>query len=398
MNTASESKIYYIDPYKTALSTSVTANKSNKKGTWYQFEKTIFYPEGGGQAADKGWVNDNNVLDVQKVNDDVWHLVAAQLDKDVELKLNWDYRYMNMCQHTGQHILSAIFYKQFNFDTLSVHLGKWDTLIELATTQISTEQLAEAEYLANDMIRHNLQVNAILVTKEEIQQYSIRRDVKYTEQPIRLICVGDFDCTGCGGIHVKSSGEVGLIKILKTEKIRNVVRVHSKIGQAAYQYFAQLHENTRQMNAAMSCSVEDIPDRISTLITENKELTKNLRILSEKWLDAYAGQLDSDELIGLFTLSDMSVEQLSRISLTWVELHNKPCFMSSERGGKRYFVLRCLKDKKKNAKHFIENSAQDFSIRGGGSQDFAQGIINLSKIDEAYIRNLKIALTKYFTN
>ena len=398
MSSPFESKIYYLNPYRRELSTYVSEVISEENGFWHKFEKTIFYPEGGGQSADKGWVNDNTVFDVQQKEGNVWHLLADKVSGNVNLSLDWKYRYENMRQHTGQHLLSAIFKNSFNIDTVSVHLGDQDTLIELSSTQISHDQLQKAEDVANEMIRQNIPINIQWISQNELKDYRIRRDIDNSLQPIRLVFIGDYDCTGCGGTHVKSTGEIGLIKIFKVEKIRKRIRIHSKIGEAAYRYFIHLVYKTQQISDLLSSNIDDIPERITALMNENKELTKSLKNAIEKWLELLAKQLSTSDVVGVFTLPDMNIEQLSRISLYWMERNEQPCFLSSEKEGKRPFVLRCLKNSEKGGRQFLSQYAQDFHLRGGGDQEFVQGVIEHEELGEHYFRSLRATLIDYFDN
>jgi len=207
-------KVFHIDPYQTELNTTVESSRSDERGTWFSFQETLFYPQGGGQSSDKGWVASSEVLDVQSSEGEVWHLLSNSVPDQVNMKLDWDHRYSNMLQHTGQHILSACFKDIFNLDTVSVHLGRDITMIELKTPSIEDDVLLKTEKSANQMIHDNLPVKSIIADRHSLDNYNLRRSIKTNDEAVRLIQIGNIDCVGCGGTHVRSTGEVGLIKIL----------------------------------------------------------------------------------------------------------------------------------------------------------------------------------------
>jgi alanyl-tRNA synthetase len=391
-----EKVLYFSEPYLHELNTRVTDQKQEAQGIWFAFEQTIFYPQGGGQSADRGWINGLAVLDVQKEEETVWHLLSGKIAPAAEMKIDWDYRYNNMRQHTGQHILSASFSHLFNFATASVHLGSEDTLIELHTSSISQDQLWTAEEHANGIIHQNLPVKQAWVYRTELQQYNLRRDIKVEEDPVRIIQIGDHDCTGCGGTHVHATGEVGLIKIIGTEKIRKHIRVQSKIGTSAYRYYNRLNNTARQVCTLLSMELDDLAPRIQMLLDEQRDLKRQIKAITEKWLYELAKDLLPVDRFGLFSMTDLTSEHLNKISEFWLEKNNQPCLMLSSSDDRIYFVMRTPRTLKSSARAFIQESGKDLQLKGGGSEDFVQGIITRPYCDQEYLAALEKSLTHYF--
>jgi alanyl-tRNA synthetase len=381
-------KIYYTDPYLTKIQTKVDASKSENQNTWYTFKETIFYPQGGGQESDSGWINDQVVEDVQSSNGEVWHLLKATLTNPVKMRLDWDKRYSNMRQHTGQHILSACLKKVADLDTLSVHLGREITLIEFDTDQVTDKILEESETLANQIIREHLPVRSTWPDRKELNTIPLRRKIKSEDTNIRLVHVGEFDCVGCGGIHVHSTAEVGLIKIIGAEKIRNHIRIKIKIGDSAYRYYRQLHRVLHNVTARFTCSIEDLPDRIDTLLTENRELSRSKKKISEQWLSEYAHNLTDSGYNGCFYLSGLSKENLKFISGVWVKIHQKSCLFISDEDNRTSFFLRIHGNQDKNAQDFVKRNSKFFDLRGGGDKEFAIGDIANNDINDTLIKSL----------
>ena len=390
-------KVFDSDPYLTELITTVTSSRSDERGDWYTFQETLFYPEGGGQSADRGQVNSTDIIDVQSIDDEVWHLVKDSLTDEVSLQLDWNHRYTNMQQHTGQHILSACFKEYHNLDTLSVHLGTDITMIELDTASIEEKVLKDAEERANQMIRDNLSVQAIVVDRNNLEEYNLRRTIKTNDNQVRLIKIGEIDCVGCGGTHVRSTGEVGLIKILGSEKIRGHSRIKIKIGANAYQYFYELHQTLHQVSSSLTTSVADLPEKIESMITEKKELINDKKRITELWLAGYASHLGNDKSCGCFALKDLNKDHLKILSEHYLKNYHFPCLFLSEEGGKIHFYIRIPGDMNKNAQDFIQQEKSSYNLKGGGGKDFAVGQMDVSGDSDISFEQFFHSFREFFT-
>jgi alanyl-tRNA synthetase len=389
--------LYLSEPYLQELQATVTDQKQDERGNWYAFQQTIFYPRGGGQSADRGWINGLQVLDVQKDGDTVWHLLAEKLPLTVEMKLDWPYRYDNMRQHSGQHVLSASFSRLFKLETVSVHLGSENTLIELNAPHIADEQLRAAEKHANDIVAQNLPVKQMWIYRADLTQYNLRRDIKVEDDPIRIVQIGEHDCTGCGGIHVRYTAEIGLIKIINTEKIRKHIRVQTKIGRPAYEYYDRLNDHTQRLCTLLSMEVSDLPARVQTLLSEQRELHRQLKDMTEKWLIAYCGELNSNGPVGFFLLADLSSEQANKLSGYWLDKYKKPCFISSGRPPQVNFTMRSAAGQTQNVLGFLKQCGPELALKGGGSPEFVQGVIGSPAADADYYSRLQKEFEHYFS-
>ncbi len=391
-------KIYLSDSYKILHDTHVLDQRHENGVVWARFSETIFYPEGGGQAPDKGSVNRLPVNDVQLIENQVWHQISRQLPEKVTLKIDWNRRYANMQQHTGQHIISACFANDLKIDTVSVHLGTCDTMIELDTPLLQDKQLALAQDRANEIIRSAYPVSANAVSRDNLDKYPIRRDVKYDGEMVRLVFIGDFDCTGCGGTHVRNTAEVGLIKIMAVEKIRKHVRISARIGHHAYVYLDEMDRVIKSLTNQLSSSVADLPPKIKSLTDELKRVKQDYHKLSEKWLDLIADGLAVRDNIGFFELPDLTISDLQYISAVWVDRNNLPCyFVAPGKMEHTYnFVLRMPSEWSVDGTMLIRDISDKFGLRGGGKKDFVTGIMRPAKWDERSKSDLREELISFF--
>jgi alanyl-tRNA synthetase len=378
-------KLYYQDVYQKVSRTKITSEKEDERGWWYTFAETIFYPEGGGQDADSGWINHKRILDVQSQGGEIWHLLPERIVSPAEMQLDWARRYENMQQHTGQHILSACFKERHNLDTVAVHLGHEITMIELQASTLDETILRDTEWAANEIIRSGQAVKSAWITHDKLDPKNLRRPIKTADDDIRLIHIGEIDCVGCGGTHVRSTAEVGLIKIVGTEKIRNHIRVQIKIGQSAYQYYDQLHHVLQRISNRLTTSISDLPDRIETLILDNKELGRKLNKVSDLWMMAFAETLPEGKYDGCYLLKDLSAGQLKTLSEHWLKKFNRPCFFISQERQRTYFFLRVPDQSRLNLQEFLRKNRSKFSLKGGGNEKFANGQIDRSGLGEDQI-------------
>ena len=164
-------KIYWENPYITNINASVT-EKYLKDGKCYlKLDKTIFYPNfSGGQPRDYGYINDIEVIDVYEDDTDIVHVLNKNIDNlDVKLSIDFERRFDHMQQHTSQHILSAAFYKIFNWQTESFHMGNKYSTIDLSTKDISENEIEKTEILANKIIQSNFKVSSYFVEKDDLK-------------------------------------------------------------------------------------------------------------------------------------------------------------------------------------------------------------------------------------
>jgi len=277
-------KLYYDDPYKYDFKARILSSTSKDNRIGIILDSTYFYPEGGGQPADLGWLNNVRVLDVQKQGDDVIHFLEKPIaDKIVTGKIDRNHRLDFMQQHTGQHILSQSLLRIGNYNTVSVHLGENYISIEIDATSISDEVLSEAEELANVIVNKNVPIKIHWIDAKDVDQFNIRRPPPEVKK-IRIIEVEDFDFAACGGLHVARSGEIGLIKITGVEKIRGRLRIHALVGKRALQDYDKKNKLVQALSQSLTCGEDYILDRVRELEEQQREMKRDLNRLQSEMM------------------------------------------------------------------------------------------------------------------
>lgn len=228
-------KIYYEDQYKKEFVAEVEAIEEIDDKYHVKLNETAFFPGGGGQQNDLGFIEKIPVVDVYEKNGEVYHVLEKKLIKihRVKCSIDWARRLDGMQHHLGQHVLSGCFYQLFNANTVSVHVGK-----EIATVDIqgilTEEQIRQAEIKANDCIRENIKVEMLTPTKSELKKIKIRRDLPNTNEEIRIVKIGDLDINACCGVHPSSTLDLGIIKIKKWQKHKGNTRIEYLVGNRAF--------------------------------------------------------------------------------------------------------------------------------------------------------------------
>lgn len=283
---------YYTDAYTREFPARVVDTPLVGDRPAAILDQTFFYPTSGGQPHDTGRLGAAAVVDVavREADGAVLHLLDAPLDGGpVEGRIDWSRRFDHMQQHTGQHILSQAFLRITGAPTIGFHLGADAVSIDLGITDLGEAGAADAEALANDIVTANASVRAWFPSAEELSTLTLRKAPE-VDGPLRLVAVGDFDLSACGGTHVASTGEIGLISILRTERMKRGVRIEFLCGGRARADYARKHRVVRELASTLTCSPLELPASVSHLQGALLETRRELATLKERELDAEAAR------------------------------------------------------------------------------------------------------------
>lgn len=287
-------RLYYDDPYQTRFSAQVI------ESFWFDgrpaviLDRSAFYPTGGGQPHDTGRLNGIGVVDVVARDDDgaVVHILEAPLadGQVVEGEVDWARRFDLMQQHTGQHILSAAFVRHLGANTVAFHLAEDYTSIDLDRAPLSAEELSAVEALANTVVLEDRPVVSRWVSDAEVPALSLRKPLAH-EGPVRTVEVVGWDCSACGGTHVRATGEVGPIKIIRSERRGAETRVEFLCGERALADYRAKHDLVTNLAREFSVGYWELPDVVHRLADELKATRREVQRLRNALLDAEADAL-----------------------------------------------------------------------------------------------------------
>ncbi len=273
-------RLYYTDSYLREFTARV--QERSPDGATIVLDRTAFYPASGGQPCDAGAIQSLPVIDVADTDDGrVIHTLSAPLPAaagdEVAATIDWTRRFDHMQQHSGQHLLSAVFEELFALRTVSFHLGAESATIDLEGGPVDAARVLAAERRANGIVFEN---RPVTVQFEDARQARGLRKPSDREGEIRIVTIADCDRSACGGTHVRSTGEIGPILVRKLEKIRQSVRVEFVCGTRAVARARADYEALNQVAQLFSAPLDEAPAMAAALLESARAAEKEQRRLA----------------------------------------------------------------------------------------------------------------------
>ncbi len=367
-------KLYYEDCRLSEFTAAVVSCEETAKGFEVELDQTAFYPEGGGQAADKGTLNGISVLHVREEGERVLHLLAKPLSGIVAGVVDIDSRFDLQQQHTGEHILSGLIHDRWGWHNSGFHMGA-DTITVDFDGPIPGEALPELERLCNEAVYRNLPLKIWTPSPEELPSvfYRTKRELPW---PVRIVQVPGYDSCACCGIHVERTGEVGLVKLLSMVKFRTGVRIEMLCGRRALSYLSRSHEQNRLVSHAFSAKIFDTGEaanRMNELLEEQKRRISQLedQIFTNI---AISCKGKGDVLLLPDGLDSVGVRRLAD-ALARLCGGTAAVFSGDEEHGYSY----CLMAPGGDLRGFNKIMVSALNGRGGGKPEFQMGTVKCRK-------------------
>ena len=224
-------RLYYNDSYLTRFEAQILEVKPAGPGFHVYLDRTAFYPTSGGQPNDVGGIASTAVLDVVDEGDRIAHVADSEVPPGpASCQIDWARRFDHMQQHTGQHLLSAVFVELLGCPTVSFHLGSETSTIDLAAPEITATQIEAAETRANALGFENRPVAVRFYSPEEAVSIGLRKPSDRTDET-RVIEIEGIDRSACGGTHVRATGEIGPILIRRLDRVRQNRSEERRVGK-----------------------------------------------------------------------------------------------------------------------------------------------------------------------
>lgn len=367
-------KLYYIDSHMMAFTAKVIACEQVKDRYEVILDRTAFFPEGGGQAGDSGFIGEVAVFDTHEKNSEVAHYVNQLIPVNCEFdcRIDWEKRFRRMQNHSGEHILSGLVHKKYGYSNVGFHMGSDFVTIDF-DGYLSPEQLAELEHEANDAVAANLTVTATFPSSEVLKTLDYRSKLELTEN-VRIVEIENTDICACCAPHVSSTAEVGVIKILSSERRRrggDGVRITMLCGLDAYDNYVRTHDNNAAISVLLSSKREETSAAVERMLAEqerlkqkNAELSRALAIFRAEAIEPTEGNICIfDSVLDEPALREMinaAVKKCTGLAAV---------FSGSDEAGYRYIIGSRSIDLRAASKAI--NSG--IEGRGGGSPEMIQG-------------------------
>ena len=289
-------RLYHEDPYVTRFRARVVATGERGGRAAVELDATHFYPEGGGQCGDRGTLGGRAVVDAQADEDGrIWHVLddGPCPQGEVDCELDWPRRFDHMQQHTGQHALSAAFEREAGAPTLSSTLGEEHSVIETALEAADWRLVERVELAANRVLWEDRPVLLHWEDAESVKRFRLRK-APVVEGRIRVVEIPDWDASACGGTHVRRTGEVGSVKVVRWEKVRGNVRFAFLCGGRALRDHAWRTEAMVEAARRRTLADRDLIAHLERAAGERDELRKGVAGLTARLIEAEARQRVGD--------------------------------------------------------------------------------------------------------
>lgn len=376
-------RLYYGDPYLTRFTASVVERLRWGELPAVVLDRTALYPTSGGQPHDTGTLNGVPVVDVVEREEDgaVVHVLAAPLEAtQVEGQIDWHRRFDLMQQHTGQHILSAAFLERLEANTVSFHLTEEYASIDLDRAPLEASEVAAVEELANAVVFEDRRLGARFVTDEEVPNLPLRKPIAHAG-PVRIVEIAGFDCSACGGTHVRATGEVGLIKVTRVERRGAETRVEFFCGRRALADYGRKNDLLLGLAQEFTVGYWELPDALHRQAGELQEARRDLRHAHDALLDAEAAVLWQETApqgqIHLVQahFPERGPEELKHLAQRLIAHPRTVALLASghDPAEKGHLIFARSTDLDLNMGTFMRQACEAIAGRGGGRPEFAQG-------------------------
>lgn len=362
-------KLYYENQYIKEFTAEVLSCVHGKRGFEVILDKTAFFPEGGGQPGDTGFIGSAEVVDTVERDGEVIHICAEAVEiGEAECRLDFEKRFTNMQLHTGEHIFSGVVHSVCGYDNVGFHMGEHSITVDFSGV-VSAEELERIERLSNEAVYKNIPVVSLYPTDEELEGYSYRSK-KEIDGQVRLTLIEGIDLCACCGTHVAFTGEVGIIKAVSMMNYKSGVRITLQIGRKALADYCEKNKSVYEISNLLKAKTDEITPAVERVLEQLHEARMAYSYLKKEIFALKAAEAGGEKYIAFDDggnaedariFADMLAEKAGIAAV----------FSGSDENGYKYAVVSRNSDVREIGKAL--NAA--CGGRGGGKPDMVQGSV-----------------------
>lgn len=298
-------KLYETDAYISRFEAAVISCEADERGYRTLLDKTAFFPEGGGQPSDTGALSGIEVFDVQILSGEMYHYTKTPFEVGDKVigEIDFARRFNFMQNHTAEHIVSGLVHAGFGYDNIGFHLNENEVSFDF-NGFFTPRELTELEYAANERVWRNLAVSAYYPDENELKNTPYRAK-DGIDGEIRLVKIEDTDLCACCAPHVKSTGEIGIIKFLGTENQHGGTRIFMKCGAFALKDYRQKTEDIKAVCEMLSAKTEDLRDAVFAQNSRLEAQKQAVKKLKARLIKCETGAFDPTKAALVFEDADM---------------------------------------------------------------------------------------------
>ena len=369
-------KLFYKDAYQKTFEATVTECREGKNGYEIILDQTAFYPEGGGQPGDIGYLQTGDqkveVTDTHEKDGEILHFCGQPLEKGRKVtgSIDWERRFDLMQNHSGEHIVSGLVHHKFGYNNVGFHMGK-DTVSIDFDGEFSVEDMCRFEQEANARIWANEQVDITSYTEEEAETVEYRSK-KELHGVVRVVTFPNADVCACCGTHVRYTGEIGLIKLISLQKWKGGVRMEMLSGRKAMEYVADVCRQNQQISVALSAKPLETAEAVEHLKKLQMDQQFHAGALEQKLFQYMAKQYEGSGSVLLFE-DGLAADSVRKLTAEIMETCEGRCIVCSgdDENGYKY----AMGEKDGDLRTLVKEFNSTLNGRGGGKPFFVQGSV-----------------------
>ena len=371
-------RLFDADSHLLEFEACVLRSEKKDGQIWVLLDATAFAPEAGGQPSDVGTLGEANVLDVREKEGELWHLIDRETVSAGTVFGRVDYfrRLRHLQNHTGEHIVTGLFFREYGFNNVGFHLGHEDVTLDLDGC-VEVSDMRHIEKLANIAVAQNRAVNILYPTNEELATLSYRAKGE-VEGRVRLVEIEGLDLCACCVPHVKRTGEVGGIRLLSALRYKGGTRIHMKCGLDAIAHGNLQSDREAELSRLLSLPPERIVEGVKKLAEDLGAAKYKLGQMKRERISSIIDSFETKSGASCLFESDFEVNELRLLATGVAEKTGRLCaaFSGDEVGGYRFVLVDPIS--------FAETAAAfraAFSPKGGGKPPVLQGTLEASEAE-----------------
>lgn len=383
-------ELFYRDEYAREFDAEVISCQKGKKGYEVALSDTAFYPEGGGQPADRGTLGQVNVLDVKRRNGEILHITDAPLEPGMTVHgvLDWERRFDHMQQHSGEHILSGVVHAQLGYDNVGFYMNDEVVTVDF-NGPITWEEAMELEDKVNAYIWTDAESRELYPSEEELKAMDYRSKIELKGK-VRLVEYPGADLCACCGTHVAHTGEIGLMKILSVSRHKDGVRMEMLFGGRAMKDYDRKHLLNTEFSCRLSSKPYETGEALQRVLDEMNAMKFRMQAMNERYYAMRATSIPVGEPVIFFNEPGMSMVEIRKF-----------CDYLISTGKVKTAMIISPKDKE--SVNYVMGSAdlnmrdvgkllnEELHGRGGGRPEMVQGSFQAEAeaVEQAFRRAVK---------
>ena len=379
-------ELYYSHPYKTDFEADIISiDACDTKENTYKviLNQTLFFPEAGGQSCDKGEIifgNITTVVENVQIDKDgiITHYIHSSspldtkslVDTGIKGRIDWEHRFSNMQQHSGEHIFSGIVHEKYGYDNVGFHLSDNSVTMDY-NGYLSPDDVAEIEALVNKVIAGNVDIDCSFPRDNELESIDYRCKGELTGD-VRIVEIKGVDICACCCPHVVRTGEIGLLKVISSIKYKGGTRLSILCGFRALKYFSSLQADMNELRTLLSSELSEVVNNVAAIKNEREELKIKLREANKAKLISEIDHLPNSAKALIFT--DEVDAKSQREALNYlIERRDNYCgiLVGDDKKGYSYLIGSNSLD----SSLIGERLKKSFNAKGGGKKEMIQGFV-----------------------